>query len=264
MPRMVMSAFWDFQVPLPPLPEQRRIAAILDQADALRAKRREALAQLDSLAQSIFIDMFGDPVTNSKGWPLQSISELPIQIADGNYSSKYPSASEFVTDGIPFIRANNLNNLTVSIHDMRFISPEKHKELAKGHLRTNDVLLVTRGEIGKVGIVPPEFEDANINAQLVLLRPKNKSIQSSFLCHLFDDPRMNAYVRSFETGVALKQLPIHSLKRILLPLPPVALQTQFSVITEQLQKSRKTLSMSSSALDALFTSLQHRAFQGEL
>jgi type I restriction enzyme S subunit len=63
MPRMVMTEFWDFLVPIPPLPEQRRIAAILDQADALRAKRREALAQLDSLTQSIFIEMFGDPVT---------------------------------------------------------------------------------------------------------------------------------------------------------------------------------------------------------
>jgi len=83
MPRMVMSDFWDYQVPLPPLPEQRRIAAILDQADALRAKRREALAQLDSLTQSIFIEMFGDPVSNDRAWPWAAVSDFVAGFESG-------------------------------------------------------------------------------------------------------------------------------------------------------------------------------------
>ena len=78
MPRMVMSEFWKFPVPLPPLPEQRRIAAILDQADALRAKRRDALAQLDSLTQSIFVEMFGDPRRLPLSWPLAPLKALGL------------------------------------------------------------------------------------------------------------------------------------------------------------------------------------------
>ena len=74
MPRMVMSEFWGFPVPLPPLPEQRRIAAILDQADALRAKRREALVQLDSLTQSIFVEMFGGQ--QSQDWSIETIADV--------------------------------------------------------------------------------------------------------------------------------------------------------------------------------------------
>jgi type I restriction enzyme, S subunit len=76
MPRMVMSEFWKYRAPLPPLVEQRRIAAILDKADALRTKRRETLAQLDRLAQSIFVEMFGDPATNPKGFPRRKLGEI--------------------------------------------------------------------------------------------------------------------------------------------------------------------------------------------
>ena len=90
-----------------------------------------------------------------------------VYISDGNYSSKYPRNDEFVTKGIPFIRANNLVDNTVVDYDMLFISQEKHKELKKGHLKTNDVLLTTRGNIGRVSIVPDKYNDANINAQIV-------------------------------------------------------------------------------------------------
>ena len=96
----------DLLIPLPSIPEQRRIAAILDQADALRAKRREALAQLDSLTQSIFIEMFGDPVANPRGFPTKQLSEL---IASGdtiNYGVVQPG--DDVDEGIPLVRVGDL------------------------------------------------------------------------------------------------------------------------------------------------------------
>lgn len=252
------------QIPLPPLPEQKRIAAILDAADALRAKRRESLAQLDTLLQSTFLDMFGDPVTNPKGWKTLTIANAPLRIGDGNYSSKYPKASDFIDQGVPFIRANNISNNTVHSRDMRFISEDQHSGLKKGHLRMGDVLIITRGDIGKVAIVPQEFNGANINAQLVLLRPKDQTILSAFLCHLLATSSMKRQIKSLETGVALKQLPIHNLKKLSLTLPPVDLQHRFATIVESIERQKSRLRAHLAELDTLFASLQSRAFNGEL
>jgi len=98
MPRMVMSEFWAYEAPVPPLAEQRRIATILDQADALRAKRREALAQLDSLAQAIFIEMFGDPSLNPKGWRTARLAEL-FDLKNGvNFSAEQRGTGVLTVD----------------------------------------------------------------------------------------------------------------------------------------------------------------------
>ena len=99
------SKFAQLEIPVPPLPEQRRIAAILDQADALRAKRREALAQLDSLTQSIFIEMFGDPIGNSQSWPLCSLESVCKKITDGTHKTPI-----YVASGIEFLSAKDLKN----------------------------------------------------------------------------------------------------------------------------------------------------------
>lgn len=252
------------KIPLPPLEEQKRIAGILDAADALRARRRESLAQLDTLLQSTFIEMFGDPVTNPMGWEVVAIENAPLHIGDGNYSSKYPKASDFVAQGVPFIRANNISINTLITSDLRFISEKQHADLKKGHLATGDVLITTRGDVGKVAIVPPEFAEANINAQLVLLRPINSSISSHFLCHLFTASKMRQKIKSLETGVALKQLPIRSLKKITIIIPPLELQHRFSAIVESVEQQKAAQRAHLDELDTLFACLQQRAFAGEL
>ena len=254
----------EIQIPLPPLAEQKRIAGILDAADALRAKRRESLTQLDTLLQSTFLNMFGDPVTNPMGWEVMTIENAPLHIGDGNYSSKYPKASDFITHGVPFIRANNISSNTVIGDHMRFISEEQHSELKKGHLVTGDVLITTRGDVGQVAIVPAEFDDANINAQLVLLRPTKSSISSRYLCHLLSASSLRQKIKSLETGVALKQLPIRSLKKISLIVPPVDLQRRFAVIVESIEQQKANQRAHLEELDTLFASLQSRAFRGDL
>lgn len=254
----------DLEIPLPPLGEQQRIAAILDKADALRAKRRAALAKLDTLLQSTFLHMFGDPVTNPMGWEVSNVGGMGLYISDGNYAEKYPRAHEFVEEGIPFIRANNLSNGTVVWDDMRFITPEKHEYLQKGHVKTDDVLICTRGNIGQAALVPPSLNDANLNAQLVLLRVVNTNMTSEYLVWAFNMPRMQIELLKFQTGTALKQLPIGNLKRVEIPIPPIDVQKKFSSIAKQLNCSRVKHQESADKIDNLFHSLQQRAFKGEL
>ena len=106
-------------------------------------------------------------------WDLIVLKDLNFDISDGNYSSKYPKSNDFKLFGVPFIRANNINNLKVVDDDMRYISVSQHGELLKGHLKQGDILITTRGDIGQIAIVPPMHIDSNINAQIVRINTKD-------------------------------------------------------------------------------------------
>ena len=145
------------------------------------------------------------------------IKDLDVHISDGNYSSKYPNSSEFISSGVPFIRCNNFFNNSITDKDMYYISEEKHAELLKGHLRTNDVLISTRGNIGQVVIVPDEYNDANINAQIVLLR-SGLTIDSKYLMWTLKSSYVQKQMEQNQTGSALKQLPVKRLCEIKVPI----------------------------------------------
>ncbi len=167
------------------------------------------------------------------------IGDLDIHISDGNYSSKYPRSEEFIESGVPFIRANNLVNKSISDEEMYFISPQKHGLLKKGHLRTNDVLISTRGDLGKVALVPKRYNDSNINAQLVLLRPNPHKIDPLYLLYCFEGDRVKGQISQLQTGTALKQLPVGNLKRIKIPLPPLEEQQRIAAILDKADGVRR-------------------------
>ncbi len=167
------------------------------------------------------------------------IGDLDIHISDGNYSSKYPRSEEFIESGVPFIRANNLVNKSISDEEMYFISPQKHGLLKKGHLKTNDVLISTRGDLGKVALVPKRYNDSNINAQLVLLRPNPHKIDPLYLLYCFEGDRVKGQISQLQTGTALKQLPVGNLKRIKIPLPPLEEQQRIAAILDKADGVRR-------------------------
>lgn len=167
------------------------------------------------------------------------IGDLDIHIADGNYSSKYPRSEEFLESGIPFIRANNLLDKSVSDKDMYFISPQKHNLLKKGHLKKNDVLVTTRGDLGKVALVPERHDDSNINAQLVLLRPNPQKVDPLFLLYCFEGSQVKGQVNQLQTGTALQQLPVGNLKKIKIPVPPIAEQRRIAAILDKADAIRR-------------------------
>lgn len=187
-------------------------------------------------------------------YKLVKIKDLDIYISDGNYSSKYPRSEEFVKDGVPFIRANNIVNKTIIAEDMYFITMDKHEKLQKGHLKVNDILITTRGNLGNIAIVTKDYDNANINAQIVLLRVKNEQIIPNYLKWCFETWEVKHQIQQLSTGTALKQLPVSKLSQIKIPLPPIASQRRIAdildkadeiirkrkeaiALTEQLQKS---------------------------
>ena len=244
----------NYEVNLPEIQKQKEMADTLDQIGKLIALRKEQLAKLDQLVKSRFIELFGDCNKQT------SIKESGLTISDGNYSSKYPRSEEFVESGIPFIRANNLRNGTVVDEDMYFITPEKHAILLKGHLKPNDVLITTRGNIGQVAIVPDKHNDSNINAQIVLLREEKGRFVPLYLLWALQTERVKSQYIELQTGTALKQLPVGRLEQVIIKEPPIDTQKQFAAFVAQTDKSKLAIQQSLDKLETLKKSLMQEYF----
>jgi type I restriction enzyme S subunit len=248
-------------IPLPPLPEQRRIAAILDQADALRAKRREALAQLHSLTQSIFLEMFGDPVTNPMGWPITDFKNICSRVTVGIVIQP---ASYYRDTGVPALRSLNVKPGKIMLDNLVYFSEQdNNNRLKKTQLRAGDLVLVRSGQPGTAAIVPDEL--AGINAiDILIASPLTDKANPTYLCEFFNSNAGRSLVLSSQRGQIQKHLNVGSLKDAQILLPPTSLQREFaSRITAVKSLSAKSIE-ASEGLNSLFTSLQHRAFRGEL
>lgn len=249
------------KIPLPPLPEQRRIADILDKADALRAQRRVALAELDSLTQSIFLDLFGDPVANPFGWPLVSADDLCERVTVGIVVQP---ASYYQQSGVPALRSLNIRPNKIRMENLvYFSSSDNETKLAKTRVRAGDVLLVRSGQPGTAAVVPSELDGVNA-IDLLIATPNTAKVDPSYLCFYFNSDGGKRMALGAQRGQVQKHLNVGSLKEAPIPIPPLTLQRSFArrITAIETLKSRHRAALAE--LDTLFASLQHRAFRGEL
>ncbi len=260
MPRMVMSEFWNFQVPIPPLEEQCRIAAILDQADALRAKRREALAQLDNLTQSIFIEMFGDSLTNPKGWSLKTLPEATeFQEGPGIL------AKDFRDIGVPLVRLSGIERDGVSLRGCNFVDPEMFaRKWAHFALNEGDILVLTSATFGKPSVVGKEAAGAIFYTGIIRFRPRQSDIDPTYLRHFLASSWFLRQATALASGAVIKHFGPTHLRQMTIPVPPVDVQRMFAKRIFQVSNIRKAVEQAMAASELLFASLQHRAFRGEL
>ena len=257
----------NLQVPLPPLAEQQRIAAILDKADALRTQRRAALAKLDTLLQSTFLHMFGDPVTNPKGWEVVEFSQSPIQIIDGDRGKNYPKRDEMLETGFClFLNTKNVSERGFRFEACQFISKHKDQLLRKGKLKRHDVVLTTRGTVGNTAYYGDDvlFNHIRINSGMVILRTKDNRLASRFLEFYISSDGFKKQVERLRSGTAQPQLPISTLKNVKIPLPPIEVQIRFVEYLAFIENIQTSSELSLSKLDNLFHALQQRAFNGRL
>lgn len=189
----------------------------------------------------------------------KTIKDLDIYISDGNYSSKYPRSEEFVEEGIPFIRGNNMVDGDISDDEMYYITPEKHAILLKGHVKAGDVLITTRGNIGQVAIVPERHEDSNINAQIVLLRTNPESLYNRYLLWALQSHRANEQYIALQTGTALKQLPVGKLEKLSIKVADIDEQHDIAntldKVYEVIKERRKELMLLDDLIKARFVEL---------
>ena len=246
-------------LPLPPLPEQRRIAAILDQADALRAKRQEALAQLDSLTQSIFIEMFGDPAANPKGWEAATLGDLIFSATDGPHVS--PSYSE---TGIPFLSTRHVRRGEISWSDLKFLSPaDAEVQWKKCRPERGDILYTKGGTTGLAAAVRTE-EAFAVWVHVALLKPDSAKVETEWLESMLNADFCYRQSQDLTHGIANRDLGLKRMVKIRMYRPPSSLQREFVERKERVNALRASSYLALAELDALFASLQHRAFSGGL
>jgi type I restriction enzyme S subunit len=248
-------------VPFPPLAEQRRIAEVLDRAEALRAKRRAALAQLDSLTQSLFLDLFGDPISNPKNWPTVRFEEICERVTVGVVVKP---ASYYVSEGVPALRSLNIKPGKIVLQDLVYFSKtDNETKLTKTRLKAGDLVLVRSGQPGTAAVVPRELDGVNA-IDLLIATPLPKLIDVTFLCEFFNSAGGRDLVLSRQRGQVQKHLNVGSLNEAVIPLPPIELQREFASRVMAVEKLKTAQRASLAELDALFATLQHRAFRGEL
>lgn len=253
------------RIPLPPVTEQRRIAAILDQADALRGKRREALAQLDSLTQSIFIEMFGDSPGDEITIGEMIETGALLLHKDGNHGSLYPRAEEFGDDGVPFLSAKSVTDEGLINNNLiEHLRHEKAIKLKIGWIEKGDVLLAHNASVGKVALYDGRFDKALIGTSLTAFRPNTEVLDSFFLAASMRSLRFQMQLEKNMGQTTRNQVPITAQRDLKLFLPPKMKQREFSVGLELIDRQRELHSQALTQLNSLFSSLQHRAFRGEL
>jgi type I restriction enzyme S subunit len=259
MPRMVMSEFWEYKLPVPDLAEQRRIAAILDQADALRAKRREALAQLDRLAQSIFVEMFGDPEEPTGQYPQTTLGELCRRVTDGTHQSP-----TWVSEGIPFLFISNIVNGKINFDTDKYISRETYEELTRRcPIEKGDVLYTTVGSYGNSAVVSGD-EEFCFQRHIAHIKPDPAKLDSVFCAAMIESPGVRRQVDKVARGVAQKTVNLSDLKALKVFAPDLSVQRLFTQKIANLQRLKDQQLMGLAQSDDLFRAIQHRAFRGEL
>ncbi len=257
----------NLEIPLPPLADQRRIAGVLDKAEALRARRRAALAKIDILPQAIFLELFGDPASNSKRWPVLNVSD---------YVAKFQGGKSIEAESGEGVITRNRVLKVSAVTGMRFLPAESkpvpdNYEPPNEHFVRSDDLLFSRANttelVGAVAYVQNAPSNLLLPDKLwrfVWRDPAN--IDPLFIWSLFQTRHMRYEIGRRATGTSGSMKNISQEKVLAIPtiLPPIELQRVFARRVEAVEKLKSAQRASLAKLDALFASLQHRAFRGEL
>lgn len=247
------------EIPLPPLNEQRRIAAILDKAHELRTKRREALAHLDTFTQSIFHSMFGDVVRNQRMWPVEPFDQVATSRL-GKMLDKKVQTGNF---RFQYLRNANVQWFRIETHDLLEMdfSAADQREFS---LQYGDVLICEGGEPGRAAVWRDDVEQCYFQKALHRARPNPERLTSEYLVQLMWALAKGGGLDDHVTAATIAHLTGEKLKRLKIPVPPLELQQTFATRLAAVERLKETQRKHLAELDALFASLQHRAFKGEL
>ncbi|WP_296641399.1 restriction endonuclease subunit S [Roseinatronobacter sp.] len=167
---------------------------------------------------------------NGPEWSTSPFGELPLEIIDGDRSANYPKRSEFVSEGVPFLNSTNILEGHFDATDLDFISEEKTASIKKGRAKPGDIVMTTRGSIGKVAVFPSSFPLGIINAQMLIIRSDPEQLDQRYLFHVMRGPEFQGRMKSFASGSAQPQIPIRDLKHVPVLLPPLPTQQRIAAI----------------------------------
>ena len=246
------------QIPLPPLAEQQKIAAILDAADSLRQKDQQLVERYTALSQSLFLEMFGDPETNSKGMDEKPFSEVLNLITYG-----LTVRPEYIESGIPLISAREIRTGKINFETAPKISKFDFEKLSdKAKPTNNDILFSKTGSIGHCALVQTKLDFAiSQNAARLSF---NNTVKPVYALNYLKTTYIQQLSQSRAKGNAVKDLQLGDMKKFKFIVPPITLQNQFTEIIQLIEAQKQQAQLSLAKSEALFNSLLQCAFTGEL
>ncbi|WP_323926907.1 restriction endonuclease subunit S [Aeromonas veronii] len=261
MPRVSMKIFWEHEIPLPPLEEQKRIVTILDKADTIRQKRQQAIALADDFLRSVFLDMFGDPVTNPKGWPQVEISSLCSDIVD--CVNRTAPSVDYQTP-YKMVRTTNVKNREINLSDVKFADKETYENwIRRLKPKRGDIIFTREAPAGEAGIV--NTDDLIFLGQRTMhFRPNLLEAKPSYLLYELTSSGVQQQIVRCSAGSTVTHLSVPECKKFIIRKPSIALQEKFekhySMSLNMKANARNALQLS----EQVFFSLSQIAFSGQL
>ncbi len=259
-PQIKRAGLEKVRIPLPPLPIQKKIAAVLEKADTLRRKREEQIKRLDDLLQVTFLDMFGDPVTNPKGWPLGKIGDL---LSSTHYGT---SAKASETGAFPILRMGNITYQGGwDLSDLKYIDLSKEEQ--KKYLVYSGEILFNRTNsrelLGKTAVYRENTPMA-FAGYLIKLKENEKG-NAEYIAAYLNSAHIKKYMlNKCKSIVGMANINAQEVQKIPVLLPPKSLQDDFANRVDAINKKKEALCEKQKLFVDLFNSLMQRAFKGEL
>lgn len=260
--KLTKSSLNSIEIPLPPLPQQQKIANILDAAATLKQNDKALIAKYDALTQALFLDMFGDPVSNPKKWKLKDGSQY--YEVRGRVGWKGYKKTDLRQSGAIVLGATHINNSgTIDLSKVVYLSHEKYIESPEIMVQKFDLIFVQRGNtIGKIALVRDDLGDATINPVVLIFRPLKAN--PFFLLYLLMNKGLNREFVSSNSGSAQPMITQKTMKEFLMIDVPIELQNQFAVRIALIEQQKAIAQKSLEKSEALCNSLLQKAFNGGL
>jgi type I restriction enzyme S subunit len=256
----------ELQIPLPPLATQQKIAAILDAADELRQKDKALVAKYDELTQALFLDMFGDPITNPKGWEKRKLNEFLEVLVDvgSNGGNDWVSANIKMKDEEDYaimIRTVNLN-LNNFNNNLKYVSEETYNLFKKTKVYGGEIIMNKIGSAGNFWLMPNLNRPVSLGLNQLMMTFKN--LEKMFFYHYFSTDFGKKVINSKLNGATTKSITKTALRDLDILFPPIKLQNQFAERVKIIEEQKSTAQTSALKSEELFNSLLQKAFNGEL
>lgn len=260
IPQITRTNLKNVTIPIPDLPTQNKIVALLDKASALAQKREKSIALLDELLRAQFLEMFGRLAFKTQKYPIKKLQEFEVFITSGGRGWK----KYYSDNGGRFIRSYDVQMNHISNEEIILVNPPDNQEAKRTRVEPNDILLtITGSKIGRVTIVPPDFGLGYVSQHVAIIRVKN--INPLYLSYFLSNHSNGQYlVLNKQYGQTKPGLNFKQIRDFDITLPPLEIQNQFETIYHKIQAQKETLSQSKTELEHLFNSLLQRAFSGQL
>ncbi|WCL81069.1 restriction endonuclease subunit S [Saprospira sp. CCB-QB6] len=249
----------EIQIPLPPLSAQKAIAAQLDRADKVRQALAQSLADYDRLLSASFLDMFGDPVLNPKGWELATIGDY-FDVKGGKRLPKGQSYVNAVTKH-PYLRVTDFVKNGIDVSDLKYIDEETHSKISRYIINSDDVYISIAGTIGIAGYIPKSLSGANLteNAAKLIVK-KGASFTKEYLSYYLNSYYAQQNIQAKTMAVGVPKLALFRIKELPYFNPPLPLQQQFAQLVERIERQKALIQSAQQSAEDLFGALLQAYF----